>query len=148
MKVLTTTILLLMLMSLQAVEAKPTSDFLHQFIQASETARQPKATESDVDAFLDYFAEDFTDHHVAYGVSFEGKQHMKDGIMSYAKRMVSLSETVEDVILGSHTAVISVLADSKYYKDEQLKHFKGRNLLVLEFDEQGKISSLRRYLDH
>ena len=113
MKKVTTVILLLMLLSIHSVEAKPTSEFLHEFILSSETARQPKATESDVDAFLDYFAEDFTDHHVAYGVSLEGKQPLKDGIMSYAKRMVSLSENVEDVMLGSHTAVISALKDSK-----------------------------------
>ena len=44
-------------------------------------------------------------------------------------------------------APLSILAAYEYYKNGKLKHFKGRNILVLEFNEQDLITQMRRYLD-
>jgi hypothetical protein len=130
-----------------AVKAEPSSDLIKSFILASEKARQPNAKPENVEHYLAFFTDDFIDHHIAYRVSFTGKDVLRKGIIRKSASMVSIVETIEDIILGNDTAVVAVLEDSKYYKNDKLKHFKGRNILVLEFNEQDLITQMRRYQD-
>jgi ketosteroid isomerase-like protein len=130
-----------------SVKAIPSSELIKSFISASEKARQPNFKAKDLENYLAFFTDDFTDHHIAYGVSFSGKDKLKKGIIEKSASMVSLVETIEDIVLGTDTAVVVVNEDSKYYKNGKLKHFKGRNILVLEFNAQGLIIQMRRYLD-
>ena len=129
------------------VKAETSSDLIKSFIMASEKARQPDAKSDHLEHYLAFFTDDFTDHHIAYGVSFTGKDVLRKGIIRNSASMVSIVETIDDIILGTDTAVVVVNEDSKYYKNGKLKHFKGRNILVLEFNEQGLITQMRRYLD-
>jgi hypothetical protein len=129
------------------VKAEPSSDLIKSFISASVKARQPDMKSEDLEYYLTFFTDDFTDHHIAYGVSFTGKDSLRKGIIRNSASMVSVVETIEDIVLGTDTAVVVVKEDSKYYKNGKLKHFKGRNILVLEFDDQGLITQMRRYLD-
>ncbi|WP_286235666.1 nuclear transport factor 2 family protein [Thalassotalea sediminis] len=130
-----------------SVKAEPSSDLIKAFISASEKARQPDFKAKDLEYYLSFFTDDFTDHHIAYGVSFTGKDNLRKGIIGKSASMVSVVETIEDIVLGTDTAVVVVNEDSKYYKNGKLKHFKGRNILVLEFNDQGLITQMRRYLD-
>ena len=129
------------------VKANPSPELIKQFISASEKARQADSNAKDLEFYLDFFIDDFTDHHIAYGVSFTGKDKLRKGIINNRTSMVAVVETIEDVIIGTNTAVVVVNEDSKYYKKGKLKHFKGRNILVLEFNDQGLITQMRRYLD-
>lgn len=128
-------------------QAEPSLLFLNAFVTASEQARQPDATQDEVEAYLAFMADDLVDHHIAYARSFHGKAHLRGGIKQKAMSMVSISQSIESIVLGSSTAIVVVTEDSEYYKDEKLKRFQGRTILVLEFDEDGLISQMRRYLD-
>lgn len=130
-----------------AVKAEPSSDLIKSFILASEKARQPDAKSKELEYYLDFFTDDFTDHHIAYGVSFTGIDNLRKGIVRNSALMVSVVETIEDIVIGTNTAVVVVNEDSKYYKNGKLKHFNGRNILVLEFNDKGLITQMRRYLD-
>ncbi|MBT1062340.1 hypothetical protein KJY73_02090 [Bowmanella sp. Y26] len=130
-----------------SAQATPTTEQVQALISASEKARQRHATQEDIEHFLGFFAEDLIDTHVSFNRSFTGKVHLRKGIPEKAKAMVSLSEELESAVLGTHTAVAVVREASKYYKHEQLKHFKGRTILVLEFNKDGLIQHMRRYLD-
>lgn len=130
-----------------SVKADPSSDLIKAFISASEEARQPDSKEEALENYLAFFTDDFTDHHAAYEVSFTGKDKLKKGLVTKRDSMVSLAETIEDIVLGTRTAVVVVNEDSTYYKNDELKHFKGRNIIVLEFNDQGLITQMRRYLD-
>jgi TPP-dependent indolepyruvate ferredoxin oxidoreductase alpha subunit len=141
-------ILVLLSLSLTfSVKAAPSIKLIKAFISASENARQPDSKKKALEEYLAFFTDDFTDHHIAYGVLFKGKDKLRKGIVSSGTSMVSVVETIEDIVLGTDTAVVVVNEDSKYYKKGKLKHFKGRNILVLEFNEQGLITQMRRYLD-
>lgn len=133
--------------SINIFAAQPTTELITKFISASEKARQKNATQQDIDHFLAFLSDDMTDHHIPYNVSFTGKQHLRDGFKRKAKTMISVKERIEDIVLGTSTAVVVVNEDSKYYKRDKLKHYLGRTILVLEFNEQGLISSMRRYID-
>ena len=117
------------------------------FIAAYEAAHQPKVTDNDLDHYFSFMSDNIVDEHVAYRVKSEGKDKPRKNLKAYALRTVSWTETVESIILGSKTAVVSVITDSKYYKNDKLKHFVGRTIWVLEFNEQGLISYIRRYQD-
>ncbi|WP_440056957.1 nuclear transport factor 2 family protein (plasmid) [Pseudoalteromonas sp. T1lg65] len=145
--VIFSTLLLLAALLSNSSKAMPTSEQIHAFVAASEQARSPTGDKAAVEKYLAYFTPDYTDHHIAYDVSFTGLEQLRKGIENKRSTMVSLSETVEDIILGTNTAVVVVNEDSKYYKKDKLKHFKGRTILVLEFNDQGLISQMRRYLD-
>ncbi|MFK8053326.1 MAG: nuclear transport factor 2 family protein [Woeseiaceae bacterium] len=129
------------------VHAEPSAAFVSAFIAASEQARQPAATTEDLDAFLAFLADDVTDHHIAYARSFEGTAHLKKGIPQKVASMVSIAQDIESIILGSNTAVVVVNERSEYYRNETLRQYEGRTILILRFDEEGLINEIRRYLD-
>ncbi len=129
------------------VSAKPTEALVRSFISASEQARQKQASTEAINHYLSFFKADFTDHHPTYGVLFKGTENLKNGIISKGASMVSVEEVISDIVLGTDTAVVVVNEDSKYYKNERLKHFKGRTILVLEFDQDDLITNMRRYID-
>lgn len=60
---------------------------------------------------------------------------------------ISFSVEVEDLIVGTSTAVVVLNGESEYKKEGEYKRFAGRTIIVLEFDEQGLIKEMRRYLD-
>jgi hypothetical protein len=61
--------------------------------------------------------------------------------------MVSVVEAIENIIIGTDTAIVVVNEDSKYYKNDKLKHYKGRTIFVLEFNQQDLIMKMSRYMD-
>ena len=61
--------------------------------------------------------------------------------------MVSVKEVIDSIVLGTNTAVVVVNENSKYYKNDRLKDYKGRTILLLEFDQDDLITHMRRYMD-
>lgn len=137
----------LILLLTTSAYAQPSIEVVNAFISASEQTRQPDMKNEDLDAYLAFMADDVVDYHAVYGRTFSGKEHFRKGIVKKAASMISMVETIESIVLGSSTAVVVVNEDSKYHKNGAVKHFKGRTILVLEFNEQGLISQMRRYLD-
>lgn len=130
-----------------STQAKPSIDLVKAFILASEKTRQPDMEKEDLERYLAFMSDEVIDYHAAYGRSFTGKDHFRKGIVKKVASMVSMAKNIEGIVLGTHTAVVIVEEDSKYYKNGVLKHFKGRTILVLEFNNQDLISQMRRYLD-
>ena len=126
---------------------EPSSKSVTAFFAAYEQARQPDAKSDDLEAFLAFLADDLTDHHHAYARVFEGKAHLRNGIRQKSQSMVSLSQEIEQLVIGTSVAVAVVNEDSRYYKDDELKRFQGRTIFVLIFDQSGLITEMRRYLD-
>lgn len=129
------------------VAAQPSKALIESFILASEQARQKQASTEAINRYLAFFRDDFTDHHPKYGVSFTGTDNLKKGIINKGKSMVSVKEVIDNIVLGSNTAVVVVNENSKYYKNDRLKHYKGRTILLLEFDQDDLITHMRRYMD-
>ena len=130
-----------------SVKAAPTEGLIKAFISASEDARQHDAKEEALAKYLSFFTDDFTNNHPSYGVSFTGKEHFRKGLINKGSSMVSVVESIENIIIGTDTAKVVVNEDSKYYKNNKLKHYKGRTIFVLEFNEQGLIVKMSRYMD-
>lgn len=146
MKTLISVLLFVLSLVSFPAQAEPSKEWLTQFIAASETARKPDASDKDIEDFLTMLADDFLDVHVQYNVQFEGKESLRKGLYSKRETMISVEESIEDMILGTDTAVIVVNENSSYYKREQIRNFKGRTILVLHFNDNGLVKEMRRYL--
>lgn len=129
------------------VSANPTKDLVKEFVAAYVAVKQPKMNKIDLQHYFSYMEDDITDFHAAYGVTIKGKDKQRKGMIKKAQKMISFSLDIESITVGSETAVVVVNEDSKYYKNEKLKHFKGRTIMVLEFNDKGLIKHMRRYLD-
>ncbi|MFK7886558.1 MAG: hypothetical protein AB8G16_06780 [Gammaproteobacteria bacterium] len=130
-----------------SARAEPSVEFVSAFFSAYENARQPDAKMDDIETFLAFLADDLTDHHIAYSRTFQGKDHLRTGIQRKSQSMVSLSQDIESVVVGTSTVVAVVNEASQYHKDDKLKQFQGRTIYVLVFDDTGLIKEIRRYLD-
>jgi hypothetical protein len=130
-----------------SAQAQPSVELVNAFITASERTRQPDMKNEDLEGYLAFMSDEVIDYHAAYGRTFTGKEHFRKGIVKKAASMISLAENIESIVLGSTTAVVVVNEDSTYHKNGAIKHFKGRTILVLEFDEQDLITHMSRYLD-
>jgi ketosteroid isomerase-like protein len=135
------------LLSISSAFASPTKSLVQAFVSAYEDVKQPEIKKEDLEHYFSYMSDDITDYHAAYGVTIKGKERKRKGILKKAQDMISFSMDIESIAIGSETAVVVVNEDSKYYKDGKLKHFKGRTIVVLEFNEKGLIQHMRRYLD-
>jgi|GEM_PF-3313462 len=140
-------LLVFLLFSTSSVLAAPTKEWVQSFVTAYVAVKQPKMNQTDLENYFSYLADDLTDFHAAYGVTIKGKERKRQGMIKKAQDMVAFRMTIEDMIIGSQTAVVVVIEDSEYYKGEQLKQFRGRTILLLEFNDEGLISHMRRYLD-
>lgn len=129
---------------------KPNKALIVNFMQAMHDVYQPEMTNTDVDNLYAFMSDDFEDHHVSYNVvqsGKEGKQRARAGLLKKGKNSIAYKNQIENITLGSDTAVVTYTEDAKYIKNGKKKHFLGRTILVLEFDKKGKISVMRRYMD-
>ena len=145
MKLLSLALISILLFS-SSLRAEPTKEWLTNFVAASETARKVDASDKDIENYLAMMADDLLDVHVQYNVQFEGKEPLRKGLYTKRETMISVEESIEDMILGTDTAVIVVNETSSYYKREQVRNFKGRTIFVLHFNENGLVKEMRRYL--
>lgn len=117
------------------------------FVLAMEAVKQPDKTPEDVAAYLAFMTDDVSDIHVAYNVSFEGKQKLRQNLLESTRKIFNASLELEGITLGSGVAIVQLTESSKYVRRNELVDFSGRTILVLELTEDGHISQMRRYLD-
>ena len=120
---------------------------VHDFIRAKDVASQPQKSLEDVEAYLAFMTEDISDVHVAYSVTREGKDTIRRGLVESTRVKFHSSFQIESMSLGSDVAVVEYTEASQYVKDDELVDFSGRTIIVLEFNDEGLISQMRRYLD-
>ena len=127
------------------VHAKPSTDLIKEFVQAFESARKPDTTTADIEHYFSFMADDVSDYHAAYDVIIDGKDRPRISMMTKAKERTSYQVNIEEIALGSSSAVLILFEDSNYYKDGKLKHFQATTLYLLEFNEQDLIQNMWRY---
>ena len=120
------------------------------FMQAFNSVYQPEMTETDIDRYFAFMTPDVEDHHVSYNVvisGIEGREKSRRGLLNKGKNSISYTHNIEHITLGTAMAVVVFNEDAKYIKNGKEKHFIGRTITILEFNEQGKIAIMRRYQD-
>lgn len=118
------------------------------FVTARNADYQSTMTDKDLDKYISFLSDELVDFHAAYNVTQKGTEKLRQGFKNKAKHSVRYQAKAEEIIIGSHTTVFTLIEDSEYYKRGKLKQFKGRTITVLEFDDKGLIKHMRRYLDH
>ncbi len=124
--------------------------FITDFMQTYNDVYQPEMTIDDVDRLFSFTSDDMEDHHISYNVSFSGKEGRAKstaGLLAKGENSITYQLTTESIILGRDSAVISFVEDAKYYKNGKEKHYVGRWILVLEINDAGKVSMMRRYFN-
>ena len=139
--------LLLMIFFSQLSLANNYREKVDNYMIAMQQVYQPNASAKDIDALFAFMADDITDYHAAYGVTLKGTEKKRKGLQQKALDSISYKLTVESIIMGTETAIIEYKEDAKYIKNGKPKHFLGRTIMVLEFNQQGLIKHMRRYLD-
>ena len=118
------------------------------FINAYSSKQQPNSTVDDVDHFLSFFADDFKDEHIKYGVVVEDKAEFKNGLVDKLQNKVYLHRvTIEDIMMGNKVAFVKIKIWAKvkpYHMDTIVEHTTGQ-IMSIEFDERGLIKHLRRH---
>jgi ketosteroid isomerase-like protein len=139
--------LLFMLLFSQLSLAENHREKVDGFMKAMQQVYQPQATSKNIDDLFAFMTDDITDYHAAYGVTMVGKEKKRKGLQQKAIDSISYELTVENIIMGTDTAIIEFKEDANYIKNGKPKHFLGRTIMVFEFNEQGLIKHMRRYLD-
>ena len=108
---------------------------------------QPGQTSQDIERFLSFMADDISDYHAAYGVTLKGKDVYRKSVPDKIKTAVSYAFEIGSLIIGKQTAVVAFKEHSVDKSGDKAVAYEGRTLLVIEFNQQGKIGHLRRYMD-
>jgi len=140
-------LIVLILVISPTVFADITENKIKSFILAQEAMYQPKMTSDDIERYLSYMTEDFTDHHAAYNVTMKGKESDRKNMPEMVKSIVNYKFEIEDIIIGRGTAIVSYFEIFKENKGKNLVSKNLRTIMVLEFNEDGLINHIRRYQD-
>lgn len=125
-------------------------DVLGQLKQPELTGPEPTKGElraKTVDKVMSFITDDFSDLHAAYGVTVSGKDKFRENLSNSSRPYFSHSLTIQSISTGTGVAFVDLVEKSEYVRREELVDFKGRTLLVLEFNDEGLITHMRRYLD-
>jgi ketosteroid isomerase-like protein len=139
--------LLFLVLNSQSSIADNHREKVDRFMNAMQQVYQPQATSKDLDDLFAFMTDDVTDYHAAYGVTMVGKEKKRKGLQQKAIDSINYELSVESIIMGTDTAIIEFKEDAKYIKNGKPKLFLGRTIMVLEFNEDGLIKHMRRYLD-
>jgi len=129
---------------------QPNKPLIADFMLAMNAVYQSQMTNKDIDHYFAFMSADIVDHHVSYNVvqsGKEGRDKARAGLLKKREGSISSMLKIESITTGTATAVVVFNEDAHYYKKGKKKHFIGRTILVLEFNEQGKIAVMRRYQD-
>ncbi|RPG30408.1 hypothetical protein [Flagellimonas sp.] len=118
------------------------------FIEAYSAKQQPNSSIDDVDHFLSFFADDFKDEHIKYGVVVADKTEFKKGLLDKLQNKVYFHRvTIENIMMGNNVAFVKIKIWAKvkpYHMDTIVEHTTGQ-IMSIEFDENGLIKHLRRH---
>lgn len=146
-KPLSLAMMLAALLASNGAMAQASAETVLDFMTAHEALYQPSATSDDIEAYLRFMTDDITDYHAAYGVTLEGKDVFRENLPDKAARSISYQLVIESMQIGSNVAVVTFVEDSRSRRESDIVDFRGRTVLVLEFNNEGRITHMRRYLD-
>ncbi|UAA40682.1 nuclear transport factor 2 family protein [Paraneptunicella aestuarii] len=130
-------------LSEQELKAKAT-----QFLQAKEAKQQPSTTEADIDHFLSFFSDEFTDEHVKFNVTVTDKNEFKQGLMGKMQDEIAYNKIeIGEMLIGANVVAVKFTENGKV-KPSHLNKFieySVPHIMVMEFDEKGLIKHLRRH---
>lgn len=115
---------------------------------AAQTNVYKTGTPENVEQFVAYLSDDIKDVHVAYNREFSGKDHFRENMPRKSKALISYEKQVSQIILGTNVAIIIYNEQTQENKrDGRVSNYKGRTIMVLDFDDNGLITQMKRYQD-
>ncbi len=139
--------LLALVVSVGTARADFTAKTAHEFM-AAQTSVYKSGTARSVEKFVAFLSEDIRDIHVAYGREFKGKDFYRKNMPRKAKALAFYDRRVRQVTLGTNVAIIVFDEHSKEKKsDGRIKEYRGRTILVVDFNDKGLVTQMRRYQD-
>lgn len=128
---------------LAQVDAQTVQDFA-----LAQAAIYNDPSSANVERFVAFMTEDIKDVHVAYGREFTGKDHFRRNMPNKAKALLSYERQILQVLVGSNVAVVVYREQSKEKKsDGEIRDYSGRTIMVLDVNDDGLITQMRRYQD-
>ena len=128
-------------------QAQFSTQTAYEFLEA-QTAVYKNGSSNNIEKFVAFMTEDVKDFHVAYDREFSGKDFFRKNMPNKAKALISYEKQISQVILGTNVAVVIYHEQSKEKKrDGRIKSYDGRTLMVIEFNDDGLITQMRRYQD-
>jgi len=137
----------LLLLSTPAFAAEFTAQTAYEFLAAQAEVYKKGNAES-VERFVSFLADDVQDIHVAYGREFTGKEHFRKNMPNKAKALISYEREVMQVVMGTQVAIVIYREETSEKKaDGRINDYRGRTIAVLDFNDEGLITTIRRYQD-
>jgi acylphosphatase len=139
--------LLFWILSSSVARAEFTAKTAYDFM-AAQTAVYENGTSESVEKFLAYLSDDVKDIHVAYDREFSGKDHFRENMPKKSKALISYEMQVKQVIVGTNVAIIIFAVQAEEKKsDGRISNYNGGTVMVLDFDDDGLITQMKRYQD-
>ncbi len=127
--------------------AEFTAETAHDFLQA-QAAIYSDASEENVERFVAFMSDDITDVHFAYGREFSGKDHFRKNMPQKAAALLSYDCRISQIMMGTNVAVVAYHERTQEKKaDGAIRNYSGRTIMVIEFNDDGLVTQLRRYQD-
>lgn len=124
-------------------DAKTVSEFL--LTQAEVYA---SGSSESVERFVAFMSDDIKDYHFAYGREFSGKDFYRENMPKKAKALISYDREILQILMGTNVAVATFYETTEENKPNgSVNRYSGRTLMVIEFNNEGLITHLRRYQD-
>lgn len=131
-----------------ARSADDKADFVPDYLDALASATHGQTTEDDIDAVLDYYAEDVVYEHPRLGVRLEGKEAQRLGMVtfldSYAGGPSDSTIGIIDFMKGDHVVAVRITVSFLQDRDGVVEKVSRDQLRVLEISS-GKISRIIDY---
>jgi len=136
-----------LLLSAVSVRSEVAIDNVYDFLSA-QAAVYKEGSSASVERFVAFLAEDVKDFHVAYGREFSGKEHFRENMPRKAQALIEYERKISQVNVGTNVAIAIFHERSKERKqDGVVKDYDGRTIVVLDFNDEGLITQIRRYQD-
>ncbi|NQV72709.1 hypothetical protein HQ496_06275 [bacterium] len=123
------------------------AETVHNFLDAQTEVYRTGSPES-VERFVSYMSEDVKDFHVAFGREFSGKDFFRENMPRKSEVLISYEKRIGQITMGTNVAIAIYHEKSSEKKaDGIIKDYEGRTIMVIDFDDQGLITAIRRYQD-
>ena len=136
-----------LLLANNPAHAQFTAETAYSFLSAQAAVYREGSSES-VEKFVAYMTNDVRDIHVTYGREFTGKDHFRKNMPEKAKALLSYDRQISQISMGTNVAVLIFHEQSRERKrDGEIRDYNGRTIMVIDFNDEGLITTLRRYQD-
>lgn len=123
-------------------------ELANQFIAAKQARQQPGTTVRQIEEFIDLFDDNFVDEHIKFNVTVTDKNELRKGMTNKLKDKVYFCNIrIDDTMFGRNVAFVKYTEHAKVRPSHLNKdiEYTSTNLLSIEYNEQGKITHLRRH---